>query len=110
MACLIDYEFRISVCHHGGDYISPCSIPTPQRYTAPRLKTLAPSNENDYHLHIWGLGEPNAGVRKVTATGGMMRTRQDIWLNWATGILVALGIVAIAAGSVLIAWMSLHPI
>jgi hypothetical protein len=41
---------------------------------------------------------------------GIMRTRQDIWLDWATGILVALGIVAIAAGSVLIAWMSLHPI
>jgi hypothetical protein len=39
-----------------------------------------------------------------------MRTRRDIWLDWATGILVALGIVAIAAGSVLIAWMSLHPL
>jgi hypothetical protein len=42
--------------------------------------------------------------------GGIMRTKQDIWLDWATGILVALGIVAIAAGSVLIAWMSLHPL
>jgi hypothetical protein len=39
-----------------------------------------------------------------------MRTKHDIWLDWATGILVALGIVAIAAGSVLIAWMSLHPL
>jgi hypothetical protein len=39
-----------------------------------------------------------------------MRTPQDIWLNWATGILVALGVVAIAAGTALIAWMSLHPI
>jgi hypothetical protein len=39
-----------------------------------------------------------------------MRTRQDIWLNWATGILVALGVVAIAAATALIAWMSLHPI
>jgi hypothetical protein len=39
-----------------------------------------------------------------------MRTRQDIWLDRATRILVALGIVAIAAGSALIAWMSLHPI
>jgi len=57
---------------------------------------------------IWASQTP--GVRKVTATGGMMRTRQDIWLEWATGILVALGIVAIAGGSVLIAWMSLHPI
>jgi hypothetical protein len=35
-----------------------------------------------------------------------VRTRQDIWLDWATGILVALGIVAIVAGSALIAWMS----
>ena len=49
-------------------------------------------------------------VSRAKATGGIMRTRQDIWLSWATGILVALGIVAIAAGSVLIAWMSLHPI
>jgi hypothetical protein len=38
--------------------------------------------------------------------GIIMRTRQDIWLDWATGILVALGIVAIVAGSALIAWMS----
>ena len=38
--------------------------------------------------------------------GSIMRTRQDIWLDWATGILVALGIVAIVAGSALIAWMS----
>jgi hypothetical protein len=72
-------------------------------------KSLAPSNENDYHLHIWDPGEPTP-VPRATATGGIMRTRQDIWLDWATGILVALGIVAIAAGSVLIAWMSLHPI
>jgi hypothetical protein len=42
--------------------------------------------------------------------GISMRMRQDIWLDWATGILVALGIVAIAAGSVLIAWMSLNPL
>jgi hypothetical protein len=42
--------------------------------------------------------------------GIIMRTRQDIWLDWATRILVVLGMVAIAAGSVLIAWMSLHPI
>ena len=61
-------------------------------------------------MHTWGLGEPNALVPSEKATGGIMRTRQDIWLSWATGILVALGIVAIAAGSVLIAWMSLHPI
>jgi hypothetical protein len=48
----------------------------------------------------------------ISGVGGSMRirTRQDIWLDWATGILVALGIVAIAAGSVLIAWMSLNPI
>jgi hypothetical protein len=38
--------------------------------------------------------------------GSIMRARQDIWLDWATGILVALGIVAIVAGSALIAWMS----
>jgi hypothetical protein len=49
-------------------------------------------------------------VPRATATGGIMRTKQDIWLDWATGILVALGIVAIAAGSVLIAWMSLNPL
>jgi hypothetical protein len=36
-----------------------------------------------------------------------MRTRQDIWLDWATGILVSLSIVAVVAGGVLIAWMSL---
>jgi hypothetical protein len=35
-----------------------------------------------------------------------MRSRQDIWLERATVILVALGVVAIAAVSVLIAWMS----
>ena len=35
-----------------------------------------------------------------------MRSRQDIWLERVAAILVALGIVAIAAVSVLIAWMS----
>ena len=35
-----------------------------------------------------------------------MRSRQDIWLERAAAILVALGVVAIAAVSVLIAWMS----
>jgi hypothetical protein len=61
-------------------------------------------------IYTSGSGRADARARKVRATGGIMRTRQDIWLDWATGILVALGIVAIAAGSVLIAWMSLHPI
>ncbi len=41
--------------------------------------------------------------------GIIMRTRQDIWMDWATGILVALGVVAIVAGSALIAWMSWQP-
>jgi hypothetical protein len=98
------------VCHQGRDYISPRSIPTLRIHTphdAP--KPLALSNENDYHLHIWvwASGRP---CHERLATGGIMRTRQDIWLGWATGILVALGIVAIAAGSVLIAWMSLNPL
>jgi hypothetical protein len=108
MACLIDYNFSISVCHHAGDYISPCSIPTPPSHTACHpQKSLAPSNENDYHLHI----EVRARRHPCLETaGGIMRTKHDIWLDWATGILVALGIVAIAAGSVLIAWMSLHPL
>ena len=98
------------MCHHGDDYIWPCSIPTLQLHTPNNVpKSLALSNENDYHLHIWGLGE-RTPVTRATATGGIMRTRRDIWLDWATGILVALGIVAIAAGSVLIAWMSLHPL
>ena len=98
------------MCHHGDDYIWPCSIPTLQLHTPNNVpKSLALSNENDYHLHIWGLGE-RTPVPRATATGGIMRTRRDIWLDWATGILVALGIVAIAAGSVLIAWMSLHPL
>jgi hypothetical protein len=48
-----------------------------------------------------------ASVSSTGRPGGIiMRTRQDIWLDWATGILVALGIVAIVAGSALIAWMS----
>jgi hypothetical protein len=35
-----------------------------------------------------------------------MRSRQEIWLQRVATILVALGVVAIAAVSVLIAWMS----
>jgi hypothetical protein len=35
-----------------------------------------------------------------------MRSRQDIWQERVAAILVALGVVAIAAVSVLIAWMS----
>lgn len=35
-----------------------------------------------------------------------MRSRQDIWLERVAAILVALGFVAIAAVSVVIAWMS----
>jgi hypothetical protein len=35
-----------------------------------------------------------------------MRSRRDIWLERVAAILVALGVVAIAAVSVLIAWMS----
>jgi hypothetical protein len=72
-------------------------------------KSLALLNENDYHLRI----EVRAPmpVTRAAATGGItMRTKWDIWLDWATRILVALGMVAIAAGSALIAWMSLHPI
>ena len=35
-----------------------------------------------------------------------MRSRRDIWFERVAAILVALGVVAIAAVSVLIAWMS----
>jgi hypothetical protein len=99
-----------SVCHHASDYLSPCSIPTPRtQHAAMPQKTLALLNENDYHLRIEAWAPPP--VPRATATGGIiMRTKWDIWLDWATRILVALGIVAIAAGSALIAWMSLHPI
>ena len=97
------------MCHQGRDYISPRSIPTLRIHTPHNApKPLALSNENDYHLYM-GLGK-RTPVPRATATGGIMRTRQDIWLGWATGILVALGIVAIAAGSVLIAWISLNPL
>ncbi len=37
-----------------------------------------------------------------------MHSRQDFWVEWLARILVALGLTAIAAGSVLIAWMSLQ--
>jgi hypothetical protein len=36
-----------------------------------------------------------------------MRLRQEFWLDWMVRVLVALGVVTIAAVSVLIAWMSL---
>ena len=65
---------------------------------------LAHSNANDYHLLHRYQGE--RVLHRTKPGGSIMRTRQDIWLDWATGILVALGIVAIVAGSALIAWMS----
>ncbi len=39
--------------------------------------------------------------------GPTMRSRQEFWLDWLVRVLVALGVVTIAAVSVLIAWMSL---
>ncbi len=61
-----------------------------------RQKSLALLNTNDYHLH------------QKAATCIPMRLRQDFWVEWLARILVALGLTAIAAGSVLIAWMSLQ--
>src|SRR5277367_1488391 len=109
IACLIDYNLA-SVCAITGTITSRPAASQHYGSTPHHApKPLVLSNENDYHLHIWGLGK-RTPVPRATATGGIMRTRQDIWLDWATGILVALGIVAIAAGSVLIAWMSLNPL
>jgi hypothetical protein len=72
-------------------------------------KSVALLNENDYHFGYRAGRELRPAPRAIS-TGGSMRTRQDIWLDWATGILVALGVVAIASGTALIAWMSLHPL
>jgi len=95
----------MSLCHHRDNYISPCSIPNTADSTASCCqKSLAPLNANDYHLHIRFHGPGDARA----TTGGIMRTRQDIWLDWAARILITLGVTAIAAGSVLIAWMSLE--
>ena len=52
------------------------------------------------------MGQACPSHQRQRPGGILMRTRQDIWLDWATGILMALGIVAIVAGSALIAWMS----